>query len=51
MQQRSAHPTVEKTVRVICDFYCKMTGDKPEAEAELFWRHRQSVLLRLLARP
>ena len=24
---------------------------RSEAEAELFWRHRQSVLLRLLARP
>ena len=66
MQRRSDHSSLEKTVRVICDYYQKATtGDahaeaaaeagaeaeaEAEAEAALFWRNRQSVLLRLLAR-
>ena len=36
---------------IVCDFYRKMTSGEAEAEAELFWRNRQSVLLRLLVRP
>ena len=43
VQLRSAHPTVEKTVRVLCDYYRKVTSDSPAKEAELFWRHRQDV--------
>ena len=40
VQARSSHPTVEKTVRVLCDYYRSITSDKPGAEAELFWRNR-----------
>ena len=43
VQQRSGHPTVEKTVRIICDYYRKLTSDRPGAEAELFWRNRLDV--------
>lgn len=43
VQQRSKHPTVEKTVRIICDYYRKVTSEKPAAEAELFWRNRHNV--------
>ena len=38
-----AHPSVEKTVRVLCDYYRKVTSDLPGAEAELFWRNRRNV--------
>ena len=47
---RSEHPTVEKTIRVICDYYQKAGSGDAEAEATIFWRNRQPVLLRLLAR-
>ena len=43
VQQRSGHPNVEKTVRIICDYYRKLTSDRPGAEAELFWRNRLDV--------
>ena len=43
VQQRSGHPTVEKTVRIVCDYYRKMTSDSARAEAELFWRSRENV--------
>jgi len=50
VKERSEHPSVEKTIRVICDYYQKACSDDAEAEATLFWRNRQPVLLRLLAR-
>ena len=37
------HPTVEKTVRVLIDYYRKVTSDKPGMEAELFWRKRTDI--------
>ena len=40
VQARSSHPSVEKTVRVLCDYYRKLTSDKPGLESELFWRNR-----------
>ena len=43
VQVRSSHPTVEKTVRVTCDYYRKITSDMPGMEAELFWRNRTDV--------
>ena len=43
VQTHSSHPTVEKTVRVLLDYYRKVTSDKPSAEAELFWKHRTDV--------
>ena len=43
MQQRSGHPTVEKTVRIVCDYYRKMTSDSARAEAHLFRRSRTDV--------
>ena len=46
-QARSKHPTVEKTVRVLCDYYRKVTSQSPPAEAELFWRGRQDVTTRV----
>ena len=44
VQARSSHPSIEKTVRVLCDYYRKVTSDKPGAEAQLFWNHRQEVV-------
>ena len=41
VQARSSHPTVEKTVRVLCDYYRKTTSSSPAAEAELFWKNRR----------
>ena len=46
VQAHAAHPSLEKTVRVLLDYYRKMTSDKPGAEAELFWRHRTDVTTR-----
>ena len=43
VQRQCAHPAVEKTVRVLCDYYRKITSERPGAEAELFWRHRTDV--------
>ena len=43
MQKQCSHPTVEKSVRILCDYYRKVTSDKPGAEAELFWRRRTDV--------
>ena len=46
VQARSSHPSVEKTVRVLCDYYRKLTSDKPGLESELFWRNRTGVTAR-----
>ena len=40
VQERCAHASVEKTVRIICDFYRKLTSSDAAAEAELFLRRR-----------
>ena len=40
VMKRSGHPTVEKTVRIVVDYYRKVTNDAPGVEAELFWRRR-----------
>ena len=46
VQERSAHSSVEKTVRIICDYYRKTTSERPANEAELFWRNRHDVTAR-----
>ena len=38
-----AHPTVEKSVRVLCDYYHHLTSEAPAVESELFWRRRADV--------
>ena len=43
VHQQCDHPSVEKTVRVLIDYYRKVTADAPAAEAELFWRRRTDV--------
>ena len=40
VMKRSGHPTIEKTVRIVVDYYRKVTSDAPGVEAELFWRRR-----------
>ena len=40
VMKRSGHPTIEKTVRIVVDYYRKVTNDAPGVEAELFWRRR-----------
>lgn len=46
VQAQCSHPTVEKTIRILCDYYRKQTSDHPAAEAELFWRKRANVTAR-----
>ena len=43
VQARSEHPSVEKTVRIICDYYRKTSSGRPAHEAQLFWRNRTDV--------
>ena len=43
VQAQCEHPTVEKTVRVLCDYYHNATSNTPAKEAELFWRGRTDV--------
>jgi len=31
---------------VLCDYYRKLTSDRPASEAELFWRNRTGVTAR-----
>jgi hypothetical protein len=42
VKERSKHPAIEKTVRIICDYYRKATSEKEGAEAELMGRNRAS---------
>jgi hypothetical protein len=43
VQKQCSHPTVEKTVRVLCDYYRSTTSERPATEAELFWRGRSDT--------
>ena len=43
VEKQCDHPSVEKTIRVLIDYYRKVTSDKPGLEAELFWRRRTDV--------
>ena len=43
VRARSEHPSLEKTVRVLCDYYRHTTSGRPAAEAELFWHNRSDV--------
>lgn len=43
VQAQCEHPSLEKTVRVLCDYYHQAVGFTPAKEAELFWRGREDV--------